>query len=319
MENTHEEGIFWGISKFWPIWEDICNTFAFNTFDDILYADTNIVVNGRPVANGSFGGHQIFCKDDFENPFFIEFRGEQRWMRPDLVYNPDIKISEKLFQYYIGINIISEKDEQIDFEVILKDQVAKYVYKKFVSALKGLLTHNTNQDAHFITKTKKFISYKRELLDKQKDKLKSESFKCQQEILKNIRYIKLKDNKTFNCRTEIFDINKHFLENNLLKFVILDWKYHDYDSFISDDKKIQKDITKQLCYEFALQQDYQDYRIESQFFIPFFYPDDYKFKDNNDIGYFIEDDLLIDRLKNNGIRVFKADFSKIQQIYLSES
>lgn len=86
MENPHEDGIFWGISNFYQIWEDMCNTYAFTEFKDIVYADTNIVLNDKPVANTTFGGHKLFKKDNFENPFFIEFRDKKRWMRPDLIH-----------------------------------------------------------------------------------------------------------------------------------------------------------------------------------------------------------------------------------------
>jgi hypothetical protein len=65
MESPHEDGFFWGISNFYQIWEDMCNTYAFTIFDDIIYADTNIVFNGKPVANATFGGHKLFKKRRF--------------------------------------------------------------------------------------------------------------------------------------------------------------------------------------------------------------------------------------------------------------
>jgi len=105
MENPHENGTFWGISNFSSVWEDMCSTWAFSWLaDNIMYADTNIIFNGQRVANAkSAGFFPIFKKVDFTDPFFIEFRGKRRWMRPDLVaslegqrfYKDSVQIEEK--------------------------------------------------------------------------------------------------------------------------------------------------------------------------------------------------------------------------------
>ncbi|MFK5968916.1 MAG: hypothetical protein QM487_02185 [Candidatus Marithrix sp.] len=272
MENTHEDGIFWGINCFWPIWEDMCNTYAFKTFKDVVYADTNVVVNGKRVANNSTPDrHQIFCKEDFKNeknPFFVEFQGEKRWMRPDFIRINDKKI--------IGNKIIIKKEEtrisgKINIIVNLSDKEAEKTFKTFISKLKQ---HTNNRTKKYSKSEYKFTNYSSKLLNDE------------------IEYI----------------------ERGRIKTVlILDWKYHDANSCKSYNKKIQRDIIKQLSYEFALQQSYPDFFIESQFVIPYFYPSIY-----DDIGDFIEDKLLVDNLKNNGIKVFQANFMKIQQIYLAE-
>ncbi len=284
MENTHENGIFWGINSFWPIWEDICNTYAFKEFDNIVYADAKIIVDGKRVANATFGGHQIFCKKSFENPFFIEFLGEKRWMRPDLIhkycdsysFDKDIEVKEEKTRY----------PEVVNVNVILLSKESEKIFKEFLGILKTLLENHKKTYKKYGPKliaNDEFKNYPIRLLDAGK------------------KIIKLQ------------------LENNKTKFFkISDWKYHSADSCKSDNKKIETDIIKQLSYEFALHQNYLDYIIESQFVIPYFYPDNYKFNDGNNIGDFIEDNLLTDNLKNNGIRVFKANFMKIQQIYLAE-
>ena len=89
MENPDELGTFWGISNFSSVWEDMCSTYHFaNAFDDVLYADTNIIFNGQRIANAKSARYfPIYKKADFVDPFFIEFRGKKRWMRPDLVVN----------------------------------------------------------------------------------------------------------------------------------------------------------------------------------------------------------------------------------------
>ncbi|MCI5164069.1 MAG: hypothetical protein D3917_19050 [Candidatus Electrothrix sp. AX5] len=74
MNNTHENGAFWGISNFYQIWEDMCHAFIFandDYYNDIVYADTNITVKGKRISNRSFGGHKLFLQNGFENPFFM--------------------------------------------------------------------------------------------------------------------------------------------------------------------------------------------------------------------------------------------------------
>ena len=95
MENPDELGTFWGISNFSSVWEDMCATWAFAKFADvkkkkfeILYADTNIIFNDKHVGNTRYGKYvNLYKKSNFLDPFFIKFRKQRRWMRPDLVVN----------------------------------------------------------------------------------------------------------------------------------------------------------------------------------------------------------------------------------------
>lgn len=88
MNNPHEDGTFWGISNFSSVWEDMCCTyFLAKHFDEVLYADTNIIFNGQRIANSKSAGYfPIYKSPDFVDPFFIQFRGKKRCMRPDFVY-----------------------------------------------------------------------------------------------------------------------------------------------------------------------------------------------------------------------------------------
>ncbi|MEN9914018.1 MAG: hypothetical protein RL528_760 [Bacteroidota bacterium] len=138
MENPHEDGIFWGVSNFYQIWEDMCNTYAFTIFDDIVYADTNIVFNGKPVTNATFGGRKLFKKDGFENPFFIEFRDNKRWMRPDLIGFVGGN-KKSIFDEDIKINITRTNENRVNLEVNLIKNDAndiKDIYKKLCSDLR---------------------------------------------------------------------------------------------------------------------------------------------------------------------------------------
>jgi hypothetical protein len=85
--------------------------------------------------------------------------------------------------------------------------------------------------------------------------------------------------------------------------------------FYAVNKKLELDISKQLCYEFSIKKSQPKIKIENQFIIPFFYHN--KLKPEDEIGDFIEDKKLYDRFQKNNIRVFKANFKKIQEIYLN--
>jgi hypothetical protein len=273
MQNTHEDGIFWGISNFWQIWEDMCNTYAFANFNKldeglrILFADTNIVFNGQRVANNSFGGHKVFKAEDFENPFFIDFRSEKRWLRPDLLrinYSP-------IYKDIVTIKIIGEHGKYIDFSVYPRDKVKNSAFKQLCANIKSSITHN-----HLRSRAigeNNFKNYPKDELEK---RLKLKVFK------------------------------------NADKFVLLDWKYMNERDFLTNSKKLNDDIIKQLCYEFCAEK-YQTQKeaIDSQFIIPFFYDN----KSEN-IGDFIENKLLYQTLQSNNISVFNANFMLIQSIYL---
>lgn len=115
MESTQEEGVFWGISNFYQIWEDMCNNYmiksCLNSNDqEVFYADTALEINGSRFYNNNFGGHHIFLKDGADNPFFIEFRGRFRWMRPDIV------LSKIVFSEHFKINIKSNISKTPDVE-----------------------------------------------------------------------------------------------------------------------------------------------------------------------------------------------------------
>jgi len=170
MQNTHEDGIFWGIQDFWSIWEDMCNTYAFANFD-VIYADTNIVFNGKPIANSTFGGHKIFRKEDFDNPFFIEFRNEKRWMRPDLIHFEGEK--KNIFDSDIRIEVTPLHNGRINFNVrlIRKDDTTKNIYKAFCSNLKSAINKKSPHNrlsGYSVIGDNVFRNYPKDILISQK-------------------------------------------------------------------------------------------------------------------------------------------------------
>ncbi|NOQ13786.1 MAG: hypothetical protein GQ583_04800 [Methyloprofundus sp.] len=279
MENPDEDGVFWGVSNFYQIWEDMCNTFAFSEFKPI-YADTDIIFNGQRVSNCSFGRQRIYKKDDFENPFFIEFRQKKKWMRPDFVGlidgNDNIFVSNGIRVNISSINNITnpynkDKIKTVDFILSVEgddDSILKNTIKKL----------------------------KRKLISRRSN-----------------RKTKFGSNKVFNYPFSDFESSFGEYRNNASVF-IFDWKYMDVSNYCSKNKKLDMDITKQLCYEFSMQKNSSFNKLESEFVIPFFF---YENELNGALGVDVKDDNLYGRLKDSEITVFKADFNKIQEFYLN--
>lgn len=221
-----------GISNFSSVWEDMCSTYAFATFNDIAYADTNIVFNGQRVANSKSAGYfPIFKKINFIDPFYIEFRGEKRWMRPDLVRITG-GLNEINYSEVVQILVSKEYAYTLDFTVSPISIGKLPEFNSFCSNLKMAVKNKHINGTRIIGKDTFKNFPKHELI-----------------VQKNIPAY-----KTFKQKTRL-----------------LDWKYMDQDCFSSCNKKVAMDITKQLCYEFSLQKSKPDTSIESQFVIPWFY------------------------------------------------
>ena len=286
MKNTHSDGIFWGINNFWSVWEDMCHTYAFKMFDDIVYADTRVIINGKSVANKTFGRHQIFCKPSFINPFFIEFQGNIRWMRPDLV---------------------RFEKSGIEFENIIDIQPKDYATR----ATRGRLAR-----IRINLLDKKYIKFYDSFIIKLNKCQHSSGTKIEPQR-EQYRHVLLFDVESFDEQICIMRNILNKSNNNIHK--VVDWKYFSYHLVTRNHARIQESAIKQLSYELALQSSHsseKNLRIESQFVIPFFYSSDYHFGDGNSIGEFMEDRVLASCLRDNGIKVFKANFSEIQQVYL---
>lgn len=265
MDNPHEDGMFWGISNFSSVWEDMCATWAFADHDNsyILYADTNIIFNGKRVANAKSAGYfPIYKRADFKDPFFIEFRGKKRWMRPDLVMQKKNQCS--IFDNQIKIIIKKDHGFMVDFRIVLVDKTISKIHKLFCLNLKRV------KGTMRAIGENEFRNYSKLELEKQQDLL-------------------LKQTNTQATSTFLFD-----------------WKYMDFNFFISNNKKVQLDVIKQLCYGFALRKEKSS--SQSIFVMPYF----------GDKELDIENHLtILASILKSGILPKFLNFSDIQQIYLT--
>lgn len=120
MDNPHEDGTFWGISNFSSVWEDMCATwiFTYRSFM-VIYADTNIICNNKRVANAKSAGYfPIYKRENFDDPFFIEFRGKKRWMRPDIIIFSWRKSVELYDWKYMSFDSFEKYNKKIETDLI---------------------------------------------------------------------------------------------------------------------------------------------------------------------------------------------------------
>ena len=120
----------------------------------------------------------------------------------------------------------------------------------------------------------------------------------QKNEFKNPFFISFRDKKRWMRP----DLIHQLKETNLC---LIDWKYMSENSFCASNGKLKNDITKQLCYEFALKQSLPNCTIQNQFVIP------------SQTDELLDEQILHSRIHNNAIQVLKVNFSKIQQIYLT--
>lgn len=74
------DGIYWGITNFSPIWEDMCQVWVHqHRWEGVVYADTYRYSNRR------IGSHSVFVYPSFDPPFYFKLGDHERYMRPDLV------------------------------------------------------------------------------------------------------------------------------------------------------------------------------------------------------------------------------------------
>jgi hypothetical protein len=198
MEKPDELGTFWGISNFSSVWEDMCATWAFANYKDlIVYADTNIIFKGKRIANAKSANYfPIYKKEDFDDPFFIEFRGKKRWMRPDLVMQTKNKCS--IFDNQIKIIIKKDRGSTVDFKVVLVDKTISKIYKLFCLNLKQV------KGTMRLIGENEFRNYSKLELEKQQDLLlKQANTKATSPLLYDWKYIDFNFLVSYNKKIQL--------------------------------------------------------------------------------------------------------------------
>ena len=138
--------------------------------------------------------------------------------------------------------------------------------------------------------------------------------------LKQVRgkFRAIKENEFKNYPKVDFEREKSLLlqctiDESMDQVTLFDWKYMEINCFTGFNMKIKNDITKQLCYEFALQKLNPKTTVKSIFVIPWFYAD-LQYDDYFDGNDYVE---LHSRLEENELDVKKLNFSETLKIYLT--
>ena len=285
METVHEDGTYWGVNNFFQVWEDMCNTYAFSNFF-ILFADTNITYMGGRVGNYNLDSHhKIYKQKDLDYPFYINFRKQKRWMRPDLV---EIIHSQKesIFSTAIIIdNLRKFNNNMINFDVRLLDKSKESLYKDFCSSLGNERGSRKKTGKNGVTS---FLNYFPKKLEMHKKRL-------------------LAKNQLNSTSTPT-------------KARIIDWKYMEITDFYDGNPKVEVDIIKQLCYEFCLSKlklgksDSQPIQeIQSIFVIPRFNNQEINSSDLAEIADYTG---ISKSITSKKIGIYTIDFLSVQEAYL---
>lgn len=231
-DNISEDGIFWGVNNFYQIWEDMCNTYAFKKYKNILYCDTNITINNKKLANKRVGGRLLYCSENFAPNFHLSLKNNYRHARPDLIYEliEEENITE-IDQKGISIEVKERKFNVVDIDIRLSNSKNSNYYQKIIDSLNKKLKGHAFRfkppgkfytvprhlvknliDKKISTKTIRLIDWKYVSLDffyhKSSQKLKTD-------IIKQLFYeFILKEN--FDIIENIFTIPTYFKTKGLV-------------------------------------------------------------------------------------------------------
>ena len=305
---------FWGINNFSYIWEEMCNYMVANHKDyNVLYCDSNLPLNQYKT---NLTKDYVWIDKNIipNNPFYLDFNGLKRWIRPDIIYKrnsqnnlsiTDImnigvfsyekkKDSSDLLALTINIDVIfkfHQKDD-ININLLLNFQIKfNEIYKYFSEKIFDILYPEENK-GRGLKKKKTVKSFLKQLNIK---KLDSNSF-----IVKSI------PEKLFHTILDnIEQENKNKIPQKHIK--ISDWKYYSYNVFENQDyrnnDRVNASIIKSLAYEFCLSQ-IIDEPINNQFCIPCY--------DINTNDIFIDGETL-----DCNIHLIRMNFIKVKEIYLN--
>lgn len=277
------EGIFWGISNFYDVWEDMCQTYVLQSYlkPQILFADVK-----SKLQNYFNLQNNPFCIKLNETPKF-------RTLRPDLVCITKFQTS---LNGHINIEQIKLKEElnYINLRVRFSDEFKKSypdiyaIYEKYLRMNRKWVSQPTEFNEWIVSfHSDSFIS-------EIKNSFEKKHF---------AEHIDKKGMVFTECSISIIDY-KYMKEAD----------YHNYQEFAVDEKgenKIKADIQKQLIYEWAIQQNIENSQTESEFWIPY-YSENLDFEVSKKIL-----DTPSDGFKKSQIKVCKINFNILQQHYLS--
>ena len=274
-------GIYFGISSFADVWEDMCQSYMLaqsEIQETVLFADVDGFLKNRK----HLGLPEILPKNETDlNPFVLKMDNSQkeRYLRPDLVAIQRSKSESQVFEYK---QLPHLKQGQKAYGVTLLDYEAlKSTNPAIIKAynqLKIVEPHNSIPGARF-----KYMP---------------------QQNLEEFKKIVLKEIQNRNI-------------------IVIDYKYlrlSDYAKYNSNaidakgENKIKSDIHKQLIYEWTLQQNFENAKTSSKFWIPYYSKNMDFTQSTKDITNRCSSDFHKSR-----IEVFQINFKILQEHYVKLS
>lgn len=296
---------FWGIDNFSYIWEEMCNYMVANHKDyNILYCDSVLPLNQY---KKNLTKDYVWIDKDIipNNPFYLDFNGLKRWIRPDIITklvlndqfneNPlNIAIAKKilLIKSIPVKSIISFGSNRLNVDISFNHNMSKINNSNIIEVAKRIF---------------KLFAERFSNLYRTKGTIQS-SLKGYQYI-PNGKYAFSLKNIPKGVYDEVYqDILGRWKGNQQQETVfMIDWKYYSHGIFDNqnyrNNDRVNTSIIKSLAYEFCLSQ-VIDEPINNQFCIPYY-----------DIN---ENDVVIDgKILDCNIGLVRMNFIKIQEIYLN--
>lgn len=283
--DENSDGVYWGISNFYDIWEDMCQTYMLNqegTKHLLLFAD----IKGRLFDYG---------RTDI-NPYVLQFNNlpTTRKLKPDLVLFKGFMINNNEHLYTI-------RKKLIDGEVY--HAVTWHNYDKMTSELPEI-------NRIFKKYMRKNLMYKENPLHKG---IRDEDLKHFEDEISSLT----------TSQTELVVPTYNYNLTNSTSSIaikIIDYKYMhtiDYEEFspyildINKKNKIKEDIHKQLIYEWSTQQNIQNSITESEFWIPQYS------SASNEFSFAIN--IANDFFNNSRIKLVGINFTLLQNFYIKHN
>lgn len=290
-----DNGVYFGISNFYDVWEDMCQTHVLENKDKAtLYSEEYAVF---AEIQGALANLKEFNKNPFKTEINKNYK--PRDIRPDLVLLYPPELNDNFINQIYSTQTVQVRTRN---EFIMKLKFDDY---KDLDNLRLKLINSYNRNPI----DKNTHEHVREVDFDEPDR----GFKLKQKM---IRLISDGSIKLGDLVSRVPLIVK-------LKFVIIDYKYmrksdyKNYDQNVIDENggnKIKSDIQKQLIYEWTTQQNFKNSTTESEFWVPY-YSDELDFEKSR---YDVTDSASIE-FRQSQIRVIKVNFKTLQENYIKTS
>ncbi len=284
-ENNYDDtdDIYWGISNFYDVWEDLCQFYMLNALhpfkDRILYAD----------SKGVFQDYMKLSPASFS--LNLDAGGKPKTLRPDLVYyNLSVDGGQKSLDQIFEIEAL---DNEKYVRIRLKDEAFQELY---FSLWKELVEGNRFSR---VTAPEFWDRIRHGILNQAKRKI--------QRMLDSMQ-------------TSAHQIYLNVIDYKYMSEVAFH-EYNEYTLNESGENKVQDDIKKQLIYEWTLQQNFPEVvnfphsfteiSTMSEFWIPYFSDEEDDFLTQKLV------DVINNKFNASQIKIVKINFQTLQKYYIS--